>query len=156
MKSRPRSVEREVAKYLSEVFVTLGYSPVRRIPTTGRTGPDISINEARFVIDVKSRIEVPKMMVVPDGHVLRYNHFLVALRLKHLSDLLHGTANLTFVEWDEYSRTVEDWWRHMDEWTQENEKDAITTLILHRPRMLISNAALVMSYSDYQNFRRPK
>ena len=60
MKARPRSVERKVAAFLSRYFVQLGLSPVERIPVLGRSGPDITSNEWGLVIDVKSRLEVPK------------------------------------------------------------------------------------------------
>ena len=65
MKARPRSVENEVAKYLSRKFAALELDPVERVPVLGRAGPDVSINQSQLAIDVKSRKEVPKIILCP-------------------------------------------------------------------------------------------
>ena len=47
MKSRPRSVERNVAAYLTQLLSDNGKitSPLHRIPVLGREGPDISYDK---------------------------------------------------------------------------------------------------------------
>ena len=69
MKATPRKAEREIALVFSQFFSDIGMSPVERIPILGRTGPDITINEANLVIDVKSRKSVPVKMTAASGFI---------------------------------------------------------------------------------------
>jgi hypothetical protein len=164
MKARPRRVEREVAARLSEAFTAAGLSPVQRIPVLGRTGPDITCNEARFIIDVKSRIEVPKMYL-PEGDqpILILDDWLVAFRLDMFGQFLTGWRRIA-ARVEGSSKTVRNWYDHLDEWTARNEPDGITMLVLHKSGanghgpMPIGHSAVVLNQSDYQNFtlRRSK
>lgn len=145
MKARPRSVERRAAEVLSEWFQSLGFSSVDRVPVLGRTGPDIEINELGLVIDVKSRLHVPKSYLIPTSEIWQFG-FHVGVRLKDLN-LLLGRGDRRY---QKTSRQVEWWFAHMDEWRCNNEPDGITAIILHRPRVRIANATFLMdgSYVD--------
>ena len=155
MKARPRAKERRVAEILSKEFVACGYKPVVRIPVLGRTGPDISLNELKFVIDVKSRIEVPQSVYVPRGacvvHFEAYD--LVGFRLENFGGLLHGEIHQyeRFLRHGQMTNVVK-WFKHMDEWTKANEPDGITTLVLHHSGihdglMPVGHSTVVISYS---------
>lgn len=61
MKQRPRYAENRIAQELSDVFVPLGYEYFVRIPANGRTGPDITVNNTKLVVDAKSRVSNPKL-----------------------------------------------------------------------------------------------
>jgi len=164
MKSRPRKIERKVAEILSKEFVAHGLSPVKRIPILGRTGPDISLNEIKFVIDVKSRLEVPKLFHMPPGPcVLMFDNGLIAFALENIASLLDN--NMGTYEWfpkTGASKVVNDYYAHMDEWTKANEPAGITMLVLHRSgihggRMPVGHSSVVISRKDYQalsNFPR--
>ena len=162
MKARPRAKERRVAEILSKEFVACGYKPVVRIPVLGRTGPDISLNELKFVIDVKSRIEVPKSVYIPLGpaivHFQPYD--LIGFRLNNFAALLTGEIKKFDVFPGEGQMTVVDkWFRHMDEWTKENEPDGITALVLHHSgihegRMPVGHSTFVISHADFLSFSR--
>jgi hypothetical protein len=152
MKARPRSVERSVAEFLSNTFSDAGYSPVKRIPVLGRTGPDIEINELGYVIDVKSRKQVPKMAFPQQYELLilpARDIRLVAFRLCHLKDHLSEFGfgeEFRYRELEEGSDMVADYFFHMDEWTKENRPDGTTSLILHKPRMPIGHSAFVIQF----------
>lgn len=156
MKSRPRGIERKVAEHLSAAFKAFGMSPVERIPVLGRTGPDITINEARFVIDVKSRLAVPRSVYVPPGACLvRFDDGLIAFRLENILALLDGEIT-TYTQMPRMgtSKTVRDWYYHMRAWTTAHQPDGITMLVLHRSgvdgsRMPVGTASVVISHSDY-------
>lgn len=70
MKARPRRAENRVAEVLSKIFSDVGKSPVKRIPVLGREGPDITWNEVKLIVDVKSRKANPKMMFADPGELL--------------------------------------------------------------------------------------
>ncbi|MEL7591755.1 MAG: hypothetical protein AAGU17_10745 [Anaerolineaceae bacterium] len=147
MKARPRSVERKVAACLSQHFAELQLSPVERIPVLGRTGPDLTINELGLVIDVKSRLEVPKTIFQPSGPVVDFRDelHLVGIRLK---DIYLLTEECDTQSLDFSSALIHQWYVHMDEWTQENSPSGITALVLHRPRMPIGAALLILSLEN--------
>jgi len=74
----------EVAKRLTAFFVSINMDPVERLPVIGRTGPDITMNQLGLVVDVKSRLEVPKSVFeVEHGRVMRMQDYY----LMHLVDL---------------------------------------------------------------------
>ena len=159
MKGRPRSIERKVAEILSREFVDHGWSPVERIPVLGRTGPDITINEAEFVIDVKSRLEVPKTILVPKGKILCVFGDLIAFRLENINGLFHKIEMDGWIKsiHSVVPKVVRDYYDHMNEWTQQHEPHGITMLVLHRSgihggRMPVGASSVVISYSDYQKF----
>ena len=140
MKSRPRSCEREVAKHLTELLSQFGISKFERIPILGRTGPDITVNESKLVIDVKSRLEVPKGVFGPLYETERY----IAVPLDNLLDLASREP-----AWSNFSSVLVDrWFDHMDEWTRENCRDGITCLVLHRPKKPIGKAQVVINKTD--------
>jgi hypothetical protein len=150
MKARPRKIERQVAEHLNEQFALLGMQPVKRIPILGRTGPDITTNEARLVIDVKSRLEVPKLALPPEQVIYRFPNDLIAIRLENFGALLRRKTGE--FAWDYRplaSKTVTGWYEHMDEWTQEEMTDGISALVLHKPRMPVGHSAIVISYRNY-------
>ena len=98
----------------------------------GRTGPDISINELGLVIDVKSRLSVPKGYVLPDGFVYAFDG-LLAVTLYHMGNLLWcGESGCPE---GKPSVQVQRWFEHMDEWRRDHYEDGITALVLHRPGM---------------------
>jgi hypothetical protein len=164
MKSRPRATERRVAEILSDAFTGNGYKPVKRIPVLGRTGPDISLNELKFVIDVKSRIEVPRFVYLPGGPALVSfpDMSLVGFKLECMLEFLNGAMR----EYDwlasrpGVSVIVKNWYDHMNEWTKENEPEGITMLVLHHSginggRMPVGHSTVVISITDYQKFFSP-
>ena len=84
MKARPRRAEREVARHLSSFFEALGLPAVERIPVLGRTGPDITWNEFKLIVDVKSRLSVPKGISIPKGKVYRGGLNWFGVRLEEI------------------------------------------------------------------------
>lgn len=151
MKARPRSVERNVAKYLSNIFFDVGKSPVERVPTTGRTGPDVTINEIGLVIDVKSRKSIPSHMFAPESTILDYGEFC-GFRLEDMLLCLKNTRDFSSIIWAPFPRkkmanVVLKWWNHMDEWTQKFHP-GITTIILHRSRMPIGHSTVIIKSED--------
>ena len=144
MKARPRSVERAVAEYMTELYKINGLSPVKRIPILGRTGPDIEINDAKIVIDVKSRIAVPKSHILPKSRFGRFGDY-VGIRIESFI-----SKDFTRGEDIRPSIMVRDWLDHMDEWTQEFMPNGISAIILHRPGMKIANATFVVKTEDWR------
>lgn len=143
MKQRPRRAEREIAAYLSNIYDGYGYSPVVRIPVLGRTGPDISINETKIVVDVKSRIACPKNMMIKEPIIFGD---LVAVPL-HLVDKIETFGTSSF-----RSITVRRWLDHMEEWTLENEPDGISVIVLHQPGVAFKMASFVFYQKDLRRF----
>jgi hypothetical protein len=141
-RARFKSVECEVAKTLSDILFDVGKSPVYRIPILGRTGPDITINEVGLVIDVKSRKAIPERMFAIENTVTYFGDF-VGFRLE---DLLK-VNRLDHSEIATMSNLVLKWWEHMDEWTQKYHP-GITTIILHRSRMPIGRATVIIHQKD--------
>lgn len=137
MKPRPRSVEREVSDLLSEIYIRHGYSPVKRIPILGRTGPDIEINETRFVIDVKSRIAVPQSHLLDKGEIGIFGDY-VGVRLGELDQESFKSRLVR------PSLIVLAWLEHMEAWTKEYLSGGISVLILHRPNKKIANATFIV------------
>ena len=143
MKPRPRSVEREVSELLSEIYLRHGYSPVKRIPTLGRIGPDIEINEAQFVIDAKSRIAVPQSHLLDKGVMGVFGEY-VGVRI---GELERESFKSQLVR---PSLIVLSWLKHMDEWTREFMPNGISVVILHKPRTKIANATFVVKPEDWR------
>jgi hypothetical protein len=138
VKARPRSVERSIADYLTLIFP--GLTPFSRIPVLGRTGPDLTINELNLVIDIKSRIEVPKQYM---AFLTQDDRFYV-VPLNCLP-----TFPLPFDRTRYSSVLVARWWDHMHAWTQQHHPHGITALILHRPKMPYGKAMFIVAKSDY-------
>ena len=144
MKARPRSVEREVADYLSRIYRNNGYSPVNRIPILGRTGPDLEINEANLVIDVKSRIAVPQSHMLGRSKLGRFGEYVGVSLFSLGSELLKPQDVRPSV-------MVRDWLAHMDEWTREFRPNGVSVIILHKPRTKIANAIFIVKTDDWRN-----
>jgi hypothetical protein len=140
MKARPRNAENRVCEELNKWFVQIGHVPVSRIPTTGRTGPDIEINALHLVIDVKSRIEVPKSYMVESG---AWGN-LIGVSLKHLDNITNMVQNLRIAP----CKTVSNYFSHMDEWTKVHRPGYITALVLHRPGMPFGKAVFIINQSQ--------
>jgi hypothetical protein len=147
MKQRPRRAEREIARILSEKFVGIGMDPVERIPVLGRTGPDISLNQFRLVVDVKSRLEVPKGYLVPE---ITSFGALIGVPLCKMQDLAFQVPETE----RPVSVIVNRWFAHMDEWTKAKTRGGITALVLHRPKLPFGKAVLIISKSQMEEFAR--
>lgn len=143
MKPRPRSVEREVAEFLSHLYQINGYSPVKRIPILGRTGPDIEVNETKLVVDVKSRIAVPQSHLLKQGELGRFGDYVGVRMCEHGNELKPRDIRPSVM--------VKDWLDHMDEWTKENVPSGISMIVLHRPGMRIANAICIVKTEDWRN-----
>ncbi len=125
MKSAPRRAENAISDLLNAKLKLIGASPVSRVPVTGRTGPDISINEIGLVIDVKNRGEIP-MGIFHDKPV-SFGPYL-AVPLDQLELLL--TDEPTPIDFT--SKIVSGYMDHMHEWTVANYPNGITCVILHK------------------------
>ncbi len=152
MKPRPRRVENQIAAHLSEQFLSLGYSPVERIPVLGRTGPDITVNESKLAMDVKSRLEVPKLLWETRAlnGIVRRSPGLLCLRVSRFAGLFAPDVQIS-----EYvlppSKLVTAYLEHMKQWA--DEMNSIPAVILHRPRMNTANAVFVMYESDLSRLK---
>ena len=146
MKPRPRSVEREVAAALSALFDSIHHAPVERIPVLGRCGPDLSYNDLQLIIDVKSRLKVPQSHLAGTLPFLTEDG-LIGIRLERLLDLSWQAA-FHKAEPTPASRTVRSWWEHMDEWRRDHEPQGVSALVLHRPRMPIGHATVIIHSLD--------
>ena len=134
MKSRPRKIERLVAEHLSRAFSDVGSSPVQRIPILGRTGPDITLNDKRLVVDVKSRLQCPRMMMAGKDELVCFHTDgleIIGVRIGELP-LRRRTFNGLR---HEISSMAAEWLSHMEAWTRTDEPDGISAIILHIPGM---------------------
>ncbi len=150
MKSRPRSVENRVADMLNEHFLALNMSEVERIPVLGRTGPDISINEMKLVVDVKSRIEVPKSIFFPLLVPFEFDG-MTGVRLKNMTSLWETDISAPL---DISSKIIRDYLAHMEEWTVKKCKDGISAIILHRPKIPIGESVLIINSNSRRRLFR--
>jgi hypothetical protein len=150
MKSRPRSIERKVADHLNEFFSDVGMSPVMRIPILGRTGPDIEINEANWVIDVKSRKAVPMgTFVLNSEHAVTYANGMTAFPLESLKTLTDKPGHYFRYPSLKGFKSVRDWYDHMNEWTLEHKPEGINMLVLHKPGMPVGKSSVIISTRDW-------
>lgn len=155
MKARPRSVENRVAGEFSKIFTRYGLEPVARIPVLGRTGPDVSINKAGFVIDVKSRKKVPKTyLYVPwkKCGIAQAGQFLLC-PIKHFDEFVIRGKREVGPPLDFQSGPVREWWLHMDEWTRRNRPGDFSMIVLHKPRIPIGNAVVVFHEKDRRSIQ---
>lgn len=159
MQARPRYAENGVAKALSVWFASHGLSPIERKPVIGRTGPDFTMNELGLVIDAKSRIKVPKAVVIPDPVIIQIGPSFLGVRIKDLDLLLTDGKPVLVVG----SLMVTQWWRHMDEWRQIHTPNGITVVVLHKPvetkdgkrtaRQSFADATFVINMKDREVIR---
>lgn len=149
MKARPRKVEREIAKCISLFYTQHGMSPVERIPILGRTGPDITVNEMKLAIDVKSRIQVPKSMLVEPGVVRIFgveNYLMLGVALCDLDLLFKDEYNPSTRIPAQGSYMALRWLLHMKEWA---DADACTAaLVLHKPKLEYSKSTFIIFEKD--------
>ena len=143
MKPRPRRAEREIARILSGKFVQYGYDPVERIPILGREGPDISLNAFGLVVDVKSRLEVPKGYIVDEATMFGD---LIGIPISEMDKLVTPARPGPF------SKTVQRWFWHMDKWRVQHEPSTITALVLHRPKLPYGKSILVIHEGQKEDF----
>ena len=143
MKGRPRSVERKVAEHLTKILSDVGKcdKPLARIPVLGRTGPDITYNETKLIVDVKSRKAVPACLLAGDYDLLATEDGLLGVRLDQMSHIDETWMTIP----TKSSKVVKDWLDHMDEWTKINEPDGISAIVLHRPGMPIGHSTVIIS-----------
>jgi hypothetical protein len=151
MKAKPRRIERQVAKHLSRFYENHSMQPVKRIPVLGRTGPDIMINEAELVIDVKDRIEVPKGVMLRRGEAAAIGESLIGVRLGELALLLEDELTLTQRR---QSKLVQAWIDHMDDWRARRLPSGISMVVLHRPHRHVANSTAVIYLRDWKHFWR--
>jgi hypothetical protein len=143
-RKRWKAVEVRVAAELSKIFSDVGKEPVERIPILGRTGPDITFNSIQLIVDVKSRLRVPKYSLAANGQAIQMGD-LLGFQLDDmlkLADLPTFTAPL--------SPLVAEWIDHMDQWTAVNVPDGISCIVLHRPKMPVGSSTVVI-YSVERN-----
>jgi len=151
MKSRPRRAENRIAQILSDFFCEHGLSPIERIPVLGRTGPDLTINESGLVIDVKSRQSCPISVfkaLERTGRARNRHHS--AFQLDRLEEALLSEAQYMPLR---FSKTVDGWLDHMEEWTGQEAPWGISALVLHRPQMPYGQGALVLARSDVRTLQ---
>jgi hypothetical protein len=148
MKRRPRRVENKVAEHLTEFSQRYGHSPVERIPVLGRTGPDVTINELRLVVDVKSRVKVPKCALAGRRQIIQMDG-LIGVRLGEIEELFQFDHEI--IE-RPTSDPVQRWYAHMAEWLPENCRGGIPALVLHRPNTDTRNATLLIHTDDRRKF----
>jgi len=153
MKARPRHVEREIAKSLSLFYSQLGMSPVERIPVLGRTGPDIEVNELRLAVDVKSRLQVPKCMLVQPGAIGLFgieSYRMLGVTLGDMSLLLEPARVEAMSQAAPCSQTVLRWLLHMQEWADAGACQA--ALVLHKPKMMYERSTFILFQKDWREF----
>jgi hypothetical protein len=130
-----------VAEILTEFSAPKGFAPIERIPILGRTGPDLTTNELGLVVDVKSRLAVPKHILPEKGFMYWSLDGLVYIRL---DDLYKATCHDLSVYIVPPSVQVGRWFNHMDEWRREKMPSGFAALVLHRPGMDVKDSAFVM------------
>ncbi len=147
MKQRPRHAENKIAEILNHIFTQHGLSPVERIPILGRTGPDLTTNEAGLAIDVKSRKACPiKHFRAAEKTGKASCDSYCAFTLDRLPQTLiekRGGYG-TFPE----SKLVTGWLDHMRAWVTEWMPAGIPGLVLHRPQMPYGKSLLILGLSD--------
>ena len=120
MKAAPRRSEREITRHLNMFFIEMGLSEVERIPVLGRTGPDISINEMKWVVDAKSRKSVPLCMLAGEDELVFGDGMVVVRR----------------------------WLDHMHEWTIKHCTNGISVIALRRPGQRVDTTTIIILESQ--------
>jgi len=158
MKGRPRRIENRVAEEMSKFYESIDMSPVVRIPVTGRTGPDISLNEMKLAIDVKSRKSCPIKIRPNRGELtyVRHPHLLsgtrwVGCQIQDLASIKvaqHFSHDYTLRE-VKPSKMIQNWLDHMDEWSQQQyittqDEGLISALVIHNPGNQVKSAVLIV------------
>jgi len=146
-RARWKDVERTAAAKFTELLSGVGMSPMVRIPILGREGPDLTLNESRLVVNVKSRKVIPGRLFAPGLLTMRYEGDLIGFRL---SRLLTFTGNEIYVRQAPW-KPLQEWYELMEKWTKEFEPDGISCIVLHRPGMPVGNSTVVI---HQKNLRR--
>lgn len=142
--SRWKGVERRVAAALNAALSGAGeFKPVERIPLLGREGPDLTVNETGLVINVKSRAEIPQRLFPDNGRILQIGK-LFCFRLENIARIHDLPVSAATGSW----QRLTDWWLRMDRWTRECQPEGITCIIIHRPRMPVGHAGVVIHHTD--------
>lgn len=153
MKEVPRRAENRVAEALNQyLFTPLGLPEVKRMPITGRTGPDVSWNDYKIIIDGKSRREVPKCIFVSaflEPTWIIVNNALVAVPIIKPEWLLDEPVKKSYV----WTKLVGCYYDHMEEWTRDNCPDGITALALRKPGMHATSTIFVVGKRQIDLFR---
>ena len=148
---RWKAVERCIAAELNKRLSVIGnFTPIERIPLLGREGPDLTVNETRLVINVKSRESIHKRLI-PGPFQILFCGDLVIFRLSELSCFQSILMDPIPVD---SSRMLEDWYALMDRWTKEFQPDkGISAIILHRPRMPYGDAGVAIHFNDLRRLQ---
>lgn len=147
MKARPRYAENKIAEVMSGIFNDYGLPSVERKPVIGRKGPDLTWNEAKIIIDVKSRKAVPLLYKFPTSEVCRYGE-LLAVKLSDFSLIIGECVQYPCER--PISMVVQRWYENMDEWTQNEMPSGISALVLHWPRSKYANAVFVFKEIQWE------
>jgi len=116
----------------------------------GRTGPDIEPNPYNMIIDVKSRQSIsnkPFEIVKFDPSI---KHWVVGEHTNWYLCRLENIESLYEMNWYGeawYSKVVEDWLNHMEDWADAN--GGIGMLVLHKPRKPIGHSVVVINVNKW-------
>lgn len=145
-----KSVEISTARILNVFFAEHNLSPVWRKPVNGRSGEDIFTNELGLAIDVKHRIEVPKMYVIHHNEIYQFRD-LIGTMISNLNALLvdnEDPQNHPTNRWRS-SIIVERWYDHMSDYCiLHPELNLIPALVLHRPGGIRDHATFLIHKDD--------
>jgi hypothetical protein len=145
---RWKDVERHVAAEFNAVLSGIGnFSSIERIPLLGREGPDLTVNEAGLVINVKSRLKIPERLF-PKKDELIFIRGLVCFRLNTIAAVTNKQS--IWADWTPAKpwKQLADWYCFMDKWTKEFKPEGITSIVIHRPRMPIGHCGVVIHTND--------
>lgn len=147
-RARWKDVERRVATQLNAVLSDVGkFAPIERIPLLGREGPDLTVNELGLVINVKSRQAIPERLF-PCRNEIIFTGDLICFRLEEFAGMTgRGWINADWTPARPWKQLA-DWYLWMDKWTKQYRRECVTSIIIHRPRMPIGHAGVVITQND--------
>ena len=159
MKPVPREAENRAAVMLNEyLFTPLGLPNVQRQPVIGRTGPDVTLNEFKLVVDSKSRKRVPiciwgekrkRITTYPRLVWMMINDVLLAVPMNRITWINEEPGIVFHSE----TKEIQDYYNHMDAWRKEECSDGITALALRRPGMGGNMTLFVIGLNQVELFR---
>jgi hypothetical protein len=159
MKPVPREAENRTAAMLNEyLFTPLGLPYVHRQPVIGRTGPDITLNEFKLVVDSKSRKRVPICIWgQPRKRITTYTRpvwmliddVLLAVPMNRIT-WINEEPRIVF---HSETKEIADYYNHMDAWRKAECPDGITALALRKPGMGGKMTLFVIGLSQVELFR---
>lgn len=127
MKTTPWRAETRVASILSALFRQYGLGDVKRVPITGRTGPDIEINSAGLCMEVKSWKAIPVSILPKRGQILTDGRFYF-VQLKEIETLFGQVEPYPINP----SKIVDGIYKQIDGWVEKEFPQGISALSLHR------------------------